>query len=287
MKTYTFLKEYLWLTVASALMAVGIYFFEFLNGFTTGGVSGVSMILGVYFPQLSAGTFMLVINTVLLLMGFLIIGKNFGLKTFYCSALVSVGTYLLERMFPRSAPLTDEPMMEAVFMVVLPSLASAIMFYLGASSGGTDVIAMIIKKFSTLDISKALFVSDFLIVMLLVVVFGIEAWLFSLLGFLARVLTVHLFLKNINTSKYCTVITSPEQKDAICNYITDVLEKSATVSEAFVGAYRNEKKSVLLVALTRRQAGKLKSFAKTLDEQTFIIMSNTSEITGEGFQETL
>lgn len=279
--------EWLYLTLGATLTAVGIYFFEFLNHFTTGGVSGLSMILGAVFPEMSAAGFMLIINLTLLLLGFLIIGKGFGLKTCYCSALISVETFLLEWLFPRTAPLTDEPMLEAVFMILLPSLGGAIIFYLGASTGGTDIIAMIIKKYTSFNISKALFVSDFLIVMLLFLAFGIEAWLFSLFGFLARVLLVNNILSSINTSKYCTVITSPQYRDEICAYITDVLKKSATVSEEFVGAYHNEKKSVLLTALTRRQAVRLKQFARTLDEKTFIIVSNTSEITGEGFYETV
>lgn len=279
--------EYLYLTAAATLTAVGIYFFEFLNHFSSGGISGLSIILGAVFPQMSAASFMLIINVLLLILGFLIIGKDFGVKTCYCSALISVETFLLERLFPLTAPLTDEPMLEAVFMILLPSLGGALIFYLGASTGGTDIIAMIIKKYTSFNISKALFVSDFLIVMLSFWAFGLEAWLFSLFGFLARVLLVNNILSSINTSKYCTVITSPQYRDAICAYITDVLDKSATVSEDFVGAYQNEKKSVLLTALTRRQAVKLKQFAKTLDEKTFIIVSSTSEIMGEGFYETL
>jgi len=285
-KVSTLLKEYTILTAASLGMAAGIYFFEFLNGFTTGGISGISIILGVLFPEWSAGGFMLAINAVLLLLGFLILGKQFGIKTFYCGLLVSLGTYLLERLVPRTSPLTDEPMLETVFMVVIPSLTGAILFYFGASSGGTDILALIIKKLSPLNISWALFVSDLLIVMLLLSAFGIEAWLFSLLGFFARVLLVHFFLNSINAARFCTVITSPEHREALCDYITNELQKSATVSEAFLGAYQNEKKSVLLVALTRRQASRLKAFAKTLDEKTFIIVSGTAEIIGEGFRES-
>ena len=279
--------EYLYLTAAATITAVGIYFFEFLNHFSSGGISGLSMILGAVFPQMSAASFMLIINVLLLILGFLIIGRDFGVKTCFCSALLSVETFLLERIFPFTAPLTDEPMLEAVFMILLPSLGGALIFYLGASTGGTDIIAMIIKKYTSFNISKALFASDFLIVMLSFWAFGLEAWLFSLFGFLARVLLVNNILSSINTSKYCTVITSPQYRDQICTYITDVLEKSATVSEEFVGAYQKEKKSVLLTALTRRQAVMLKKFAKTIDEKTFIIISSTSEIMGEGFYETI
>ena len=283
----TWIREYALLTFASAVMSVGIYFFEFLNGFTTGGVSGFSLILSAYLPKLSAGMIMLTVNLLLLAIGFLVVGKEFGLKTFFCSIAVSFGTLLLELWVPRTAPLTDEPMLETIFMVLLPAFAMAIMFYLGASSGGTDIIAVILKKYFSLNISNALFFSDLLIVFFAFAAFGTEAWLFSLFGFFLRILLINLFLKKINASKYCTVITSPEFRDIICDYITNELKRSATVSEEFIGAYHNEKKSVLLSALTRRQAGKLKEFTKTLDEKILIIISETSEITGNGFREML
>ncbi len=280
-------KQYLWLSIGSTLIAVGVYFFEFLNHFTTGGVSGLSMLLSTLTPKIGAATYMLFINTLLLILGFLLIGKNFGVRTCYCSLLVSVETYLLEKCLPMTAPLTDEPMLEAVLMVVLPSLGCAILFYLDASSGGTDIVAMIIKKYTAFRISKALFFSDLLIVMLLFFVYGREEWLFSLLGFLARILLVNKLLERINTSKFCTVITPPEYRTVLCDFILRELKKGATVGENFVGAYQNRPKNVLLVALKPRQAAKLKQFAKELDANIFIIVSETGEIMGEGFYEAL
>ncbi len=279
--------EWLWLTLGASVMAVGIYFFEILNHFTTGGVSGLSIILAVIIPQIDASTFLLTFNLLLLLIGFLVLGKGFGLKTAYCSALVSLETVFLEHFFARSTPLTDQPMLETAFMVLLPALGGAILFYFGGSSGGTDIIAMILKRRFSISISKALFLSDLFIVMLLGFVFGIEVWLFSLLGFLLRVLLVDRILETVNTSKYCTLIVSPPCTERLCRFITDELEKSATVSEAFEGAYGRQKKSVLLVALTRRQAVRLKHYARTLDENAFMIVTETSEIMGEGFFETL
>lgn len=266
-------------------MAVGIYFFEILNRFTTGGVSGLSIILAAVFPRIDASTFLLFFNLLLLLIGFLVLGKGFGLKTAYCSALVSLETVFLEHFFARSTPLTDQPMLEAAFMVLLPALGGAILFYFGGSSGGTDIVAMILKRRFSISISKALFLSDLFIVMLLGFVFGVEVWLFSLLGFLLRVLLVDRILATINISKYCTLIVSPSSLAPLCDYITNHLEKSATVSEAFEGAYGRQKKSVLLVALTRRQAVRLKHYARTLDPNAFMIVTETSEIMGEGFLE--
>lgn len=288
-------KKFIWrlgewslLTLGASLIAVGVYFFEFLNHFTTGGVSGLSIILERLFPAVSAATFMLGINVALLIAAFLIIGRSFGIRTVYCSALISAETFLLEKFVARTAPLTDQPTLEMLFMILLPTLGAAMLFYFGASSGGTDVVAMIIKKFSPLNISKALFAADFLIVMMLLFCgFGVQTWLFSVLAFLARILLTDTLLKSMNTSKYCTVITPPTHADALVGYILNTLEKSATINRDFVGAYRGDRRTVLLTAMKPRQAAQLKEFAKTLDEEIFIIVSSTHEITGEGFYDTL
>lgn len=273
------------LTLGTLVVAVGVYFFKFPNNFCTGGVSGISVILGAVSPYLSAGSFVLIINLALLLAGFMFIGRGFGFKTAYCSMLLSVAVYVLEILCPLSSPLTSQPILELVFAILFSAVGAAILFYQDASTGGTDIIAMIIKKYASINISKALFFADFIIVMLTALVFGIETWLFSLIGFAAKLLFVNYVLESMNLSKYCTVITSPEYEDEICDYITHTLRKTATVSNSYTGAYNGEQKSVMLVALTRKQAMQLKSFVKALDQKSFIVINNTSEISGRGFHE--
>lgn len=281
------LKEYVLLTLGASMTALGIYFFKFPNHFSTGGVSGLSVILNGIFPQITPGTFVMVINVTLLLLGFLIVGRDFTVKTVYCSLLMSVLTYLLEKVVPMSKPLTGQPMLELVFAILLPAVGSAILFNAGASTGGTDIVAMTIKKYSHVNISVALFCSDFLIVMATVLVFGMEAWLFSLLGFLSKVFVVNNVLEGINMSKYCTVVTSAAYEEEICTFITEKLHKSATYSETFKSAYRHEDKVVLLAALTRRQARELKAFLRSIDKESFVIISNSSDICGKGFREVI
>ncbi len=281
------LKTFLMMTLGTVLMSIGIYFFKFPNNFSTGGVSGISVLLGKLSPVLSAGSFVLIINVALLLIGFLFVGKDFGLKTVYCSLLMSVLIYILEIICPLAAPLTAQPLLELVFAIFLPAAGSAILFNLGASTGGTDIVAMLIKKFASINISKALFCSDFIIVMLVFIVFGVETWLFSLLGFLAKVFMVNNILESFNMSKYCTVITAPAHADEISHYITHTLHKSATRSDAYTGVFQNEPKSVFLTALTRRQAMLLKAYVKSVDPKAFVVLSNTSEIIGKGFREVV
>ena len=134
-------KNFALLTGSTLLIAVGTYFFKFTNNFTFGGITGLAVLVAKS-GLISAGDFNFIVNMLLLLLGFLILGKNFAAKTAYCSILLSVALSLLERICPMNGPLTDQPMLELCFAIVLPALGSAILFNIGASSGGTDVMRL-------------------------------------------------------------------------------------------------------------------------------------------------
>ena len=147
MKIFNILKEYTALTLATCVMNIGIYVFKFPNNFSFGGVSGLSVVLSSAFGVSASGC-NLVINMLLILLGFLFLGRTFGIKTVYVSVLSSVGLSLMERFFPMNAPVTDQPMLELIFAILLPALASAVLFNMDASGGGTDILAMILKKYA-------------------------------------------------------------------------------------------------------------------------------------------
>lgn len=278
------IREFLLLTAGTLMVSVGVYFFKFPNNFSTGGVSGISVILGALLPHVSTGTLVLGINVALLLVGFIVFGRSFGIKTVYCSLLMSLSIYALERVIPLQAPLTTQPMLELVFSVMLPAVGSAILFNLQGSTGGTDVVAMIFRKYTNIDIGKALFCTDFVIATLAGVVFGIETGLFSLLGLLAKALVVDSVIENINLSKYFTIVT--QHPDAVLAYINQELNRSATVLDG-EGAYTHNGCKVILTVLSRGQAVKLRTFLHHTDPHAFIVISNTSEIIGKGFRQTL
>lgn len=280
------LKVFLQMTGGTLLFTIGIYFFKFPNNFSTGGVSGISVILGAV-TTLTPGTYVLIINILLLIVGFIFVGNGFGAKTVYCCVLQSVLTYLLEWIYPMSAPLTSQPLLELLIAIFLTAAGSAVLFNVDASTGGTDIVAMIIKKYANVNISGALLLADCAIVMAVIFVFGMETWLFCAVGFLAKVLFVNTLLESINLSKYCTIIVKPEYEQQICDFITHQLNRSATVSRSFNGAYNNEEKSVLLLVLNRHQTVLLKKFVRALDKKAFIIVTNTSDICGKGFRESM
>lgn len=272
--------EYLMFTIASAVMVIGIYFFKFPNHFSFGGVSGLSIVLAQLLPH-TPGYINLVINIILLILGFVTFGKSFGIKTTYITLLVSFGPSILEKIAPMNGPLTSQPVLELMFAIALPAFASAVFFNLGASSGGTDIVAMVLKKYTKVDIGTALFMSDVIIVILACLVFNVETGLFSLVGLLAKSLVVDETIENINLAKYFTIIcTNPEP---IVDYIMNDLGKGATVYKA-EGAYGHTEKTVILTILKRQQAVELKNFIRRNQPGAFIAITNSSEIIGKGFR---
>ena len=150
------IEEYFVLTVATLILVVGVYVFKFPNNFSFGGVTGIAVVLSAIMPT-TPGNITFIINMALLVLGFIFLGKSFGIKTVYVSVLMSVGLSTAEKWFPMSAPLTSQPVLELIYAIVLPAASSAILFNVGASGGGTDIIAMILKKYTKLNIGGALF----------------------------------------------------------------------------------------------------------------------------------
>ena len=272
-------KNFALLTGSTLLIAIGTYFFKFTNNFTFGGITGLAVLVAKS-GFISAGDFNFIVNMLLLLLGFLILGKNFAAKTAYCSILLSVALSLLERICPMDGPLTDQPMLELAFAIALPALGSAVLFNIGSSSGGTDIIAMILKKYTSIDIGKALLATDFLIALAGCFVFGIETGLYSFLGLAVRSSMVDGFIESLNLSKYFNVVCSTPEP--ICHFINDELHRSATIVDA-KGAFSGEQKYLVLTVLNRFQAVRLRNYIKTAAPDAYLLISNTSEIIGKGF----
>ena len=274
------LKEYSMLTIATILLVVGVYVFKFPNNFSFGGVTGISVILAKVF-HLSAGTYNFIINVALLVLGFIFLGASFGIKTVYVSLLSSLGLSALEKFFPMSHPLTSQPVLELVFAIVLPALSAAILFNMDASGGGTDIIAMILKKYTHFDLGMALFLVEVLITLAAFIVFDPETGLFSFCGLMAKSLVIDSAIENINLCKYFTIICN--NPEPICDFIHTELDRSATVYQA-QGAYSHQNKSVILTVMRRSQAVELRNFVKKTEPTAFIMITNSSEIIGKGFR---
>ena len=273
------LKNFSLLTISTLIMAVGIYFFKFANNFTFGGITGIAVLVTKFLP-ISSSDFSFVVNILLLIIGWIVLGKSFAEKTAYSTILLSVSLSLLERIYPMSHPLTNEPLLELIFAILLPALGSAILFNIGASSGGTDVIAMILKKYTNGDIGKGLMISDLIFTLAGFLVFNVKTGLYSLLGLIMRSALIDNFIESFNRSKYFHVVTS--NATCICDFIQNDLQRGTTIVNA-TGAFTGDDKYIILTVLSPSQAVKLRNFIKEHDPKAFLLISNTSEIIGKGF----
>ena len=273
-------KEFLLMNAGISLVAFGVYFFKFPNNFSTGGVSGLSVLLAKLCPSISAASFVTIFNFLFLILGFIFLNRNFGIRTIYCTIVYSAITKVLEWLFPMSQPFTDQKILELFFAMLLPAIGSAILFNLDASSGGTDILAMIVKKYTAMDIGKALMCSDFLIALSALFVFDAETGLFSLLGLLLKSVLVDYVFESFNLKKSFTIVT--EHPEEICKFINQNLHRGATVWQG-TGSFTHKNHTLILTALSRSQAVQLRRYVKEHDPHAFILVSNTSEIFGNGF----
>ncbi len=271
--------EYGLITVSMMIMTIGVYFFKFPNHFAFGGVTGFSTVVSEL-TRWSASQFTFIANMVLLVLGFLFLGRDFGVKTVYASLVMSAMLPVLERFFPMAQPLTDEPLLELVFAIFLPAVGSAVLFNIGASSGGTDIIAMILKKHTSFNIGTVLLLVDLLSVVMAFFIFDPTTGLFSSLGLMAKSLMIDGVIESINQCKCFSIVC--DDPEPICDYIINTLNRSATIYKA-QGAFTHHPKTVVMTTMKRGQAVKLRNYIRQTEPTAFIQISNSSEIVGKGF----
>lgn len=182
---------------------------------------------------------------------------------------------------PVKAPLTDQPVLELFFAFLLPAAGSAILFNIQASSGGTDIIAKIIKRYTSLNIGKALLVTDAIFTLSTFWVFSSKIALFSLAGLMCKTFMVDSFIEGFNRVKSFTIVTTEPQK--IGDFIKNELHRSATYFTGY-GLFANRECKVFICVVNRYQAVKLRNYIKQVDPNAFISITSTSEIIGKGFR---
>ena len=278
-KKITF-KSFFMMTSGCLMLAAGVYFFKIQNNFVTGGVTGISVILSSFTP-VSAGVWIWLLNIALLIIGFAVLGRETGFKTVYCSMLYSIFTVIFERYVPLESPLTDQLFLELIYAMLLTSIGSALIFDSEASSGGTDIIALILKKFTSVNVGKALLFTDMTVAVSSFFFFGVKIGLYSLLGLFLKAFIVDGVIESLNTCKYFIVITS--KKDEIKDYIMNTLHHGVT-SGTVIGEYTNEEKTMLHTVCRRVEAIRLRKRIKELDPKSFIIITTSNEIIGRGFR---
>ena len=268
------------MALGTALVSIGVYFFKFPNHFSTGGVSGLSILMGQIISFATPAIMNTILNVLFLALGFLVMNRGFGLRTVCCTLLYTGLIQALEWLCPLDGPLTDQKMLELFFSVILPALGAAILFNLSASTGGTDILAMVLRKYTGLDAGLALLLSDVLIAASALLVFDVETGLFSLLGLLFKSLVVDSVIESLNRKKSFMVVT--HDPEPVRKYINETIHRGATLWKG-EGAYTGKEQTIILTALSPHQAMQLRNYLRQHDTHAFMLITNSSEIFGKGF----
>ena len=284
------------MSVGVLLMSISVYFFQSPNSFTLGGVAGIGLVLSKIIPVawLSQAVIMVIINVIILILGLIILGKQCTVKTIYCSLLytgiiwvfeaIDILGYINGTPTPAgeiAAPMTDQTALEFIYMILFFGVGAALVFNCGSSTGGTDIVALIIKKFTKLNVGTSLMIIDFLVVCVAAFTFtSLEVALYSFLALFLKSFLLDGVIESMVKTKYITIITS--KPDEILKYILEVIQHGCTQYDAR-GAYTGEARQILITVCRRSEALKLKAKVKELDPDAFIIITDANEILGKGF----
>ncbi|MGM0471816.1 MAG: YitT family protein [Bacillota bacterium] len=268
--------DYLGLTLGSVLTAMGLVIFLVPNKIAAGGISGLSTVLHYLF-DLPVGLTMLIINTPIFIMGVKVLGSKVGIRTLYSTLVLSLATDYLPPFLPL---LTHDSLLAAIYGGVLAGMGLGVVFRFKGTTGGTDLIAQLIRYYTNLSVGKALLVIDFLIIALAAIVFGAELALYALVALFITSKVIDLIQEGFNVSKGAFIIS--DQAGEIKEIILHNLDRGVTVLEG-KGGYTDANKAVLLCVISRSEVVKLKNLVSDLDDQAFVIITDVHEVLGEGF----
>ncbi len=288
MQTKVTFKNFLSMHIGIVLIALSTYFILVPNHFVTGGMTGLSTILAQELIFLTQSQWLLLLNALVLILGFIFLGKSTGVFTVYCSMgysglmMIFESNNLIEKFSPNGHTLTEEPFMELVVGITLYAIGTAIIFYAGASSGGMDIVALIIQKYTKMDVGRAVLAVNSIIAISSIFVFkDITTGILSLVGLFMNSFIIDTVIDNFNACKYFIVIT--DKPELVAEYIMNTLHHGVTITDA-IGAYTQAKKGMVHTVCRRYEAIKLRQAIKQIDENAFMVVTTSSEIIGKGFR---
>lgn len=272
-------RDFSLITIGVLLVAISVVYFFEPNNITAGGITGLAIVINNYLPYIPIGAMMLIMDTVLYVVAFIIIGSKFGGKSIYSSIVLSTFIYILEKFLPFNV--TNDLMLATIFGTIISALGMAIVFNANASTGGTDIIAKILNKFMHIDIGKGLLIVDFFVTLLGAITFGINAGLYSLLAVIVNGFAIDKVIAGFNVCKEITIIS--HKNDAISKFILEELERGCTFIHG-VGGFTGKDTTLLYTILGRNEFIKLKRFIAEVDKNAFITVGEVHEVMGEGFK---
>ncbi|OON97075.1 MAG: hypothetical protein ATN36_04190 [Epulopiscium sp. Nele67-Bin005] len=276
-------KQYAKIIAGSASVAIGLHYFWAPAQLAGGGVSGLAIVLNAVFPALPISFAVFLLDSFMFTIGFLVLGKSFGIKSITSSFSIVIVMRILEVFSPNMMPLSDDTLILLIFGGLFMAFGQGVIFAQGASSGGTDIVAKIISKYTHLNIGTSLIFADMAVVLFATQVFGISKGLYAALGVLLTSVLIDYFISGFSVERYMMIIpSSPIYGEGISKYILENLERGATTYEA-KGAFSQDKKSVITTIVDRREFIKVKQFIQSYDKDAFVNVQNLHEVLGNGF----
>ena len=262
------------LTAAVAVIAAAVYFFLVPSHTSVSSISGLGIVLSNFVP-LSLSAITMILNVVLLLIGFLTCGREFGAKTVYTSILLPFFIGVLERVFPDIGSLTDSQELDVLCYVLVVSVGLSILFNRNASSGGLDIVAKIMNKYLHMDLGRAMSLSGMCVALSAALVYDKKTVVLSVLGTYFNGLVLDHFIFDHNIKRRVCIITKKEE--ALRHFIIHDLHSGATVYESY-GAYNLEKRREIITIVDKSEYQKLMNFMNREDPQAFITVYTVSDM---------
>lgn len=267
-------RELAILTGAVAIIAAAVYFFLVPSHASVSSISGLGIVLANFVPlPLSAIT--MILNVVLLVIGFLTCGREFGAKTVYTSILLPAFIGLFERLFPNLGSLTDSQELDVLCYILVVSVGLSILFNRNASSGGLDIVAKIMNKYLHMDLGKAMSLSGMCVALSAALVYDKKTVVLSVLGTYFNGLVLDHFIFDNNITRRVCIITKKEEE--LRRFIIEDLHSGATVYESY-GAYNMQKRREIITIVDKAEYQKLMSYMNREDPQAFITVYTVSDM---------
>ncbi|XCP85955.1 YitT family protein [Roseburia hominis] len=271
------LKEYAVIIIGMFIISAGIYYVMMPGGFVLGSLAGLVVVL-VNFIPLSVSTLTFILNVILLLIGFVCIGKEFGGKTVFASMLLSVYLWIFERLTPKVSPLTGDILIDMLCFLLMLCFGQALLFNVNASSGGLDIVAKLLNKYLYLDLGKAVMFVGFATAATSILIYDRKVLVVSLLGTYLSGIVLDNFIDGFHMRKRVCIISQNYQ--AILDFIFKDLNRGATLYSAY-GGLNHEEKVEITTILEKNEYGRLLAYIHENDPTAFMTVSSVGEVIGK------
>lgn len=272
-----FIKEYSIITLGIFIISMAVYFFMIPSNVIVGSLSGLVIVLANFVPlPISVMTFIL--NALLLVIGFIFIGKEFGAKTVYTSIMLPVFLFVFEKIVPNNKSLTGDILIDTICYILVVSVGLAMLFNANASSGGLDIVAKIVNKYLHVEIGKAMTITGMCVAVSSILVYGTKEVILSILATYVNGIVIDNFIGGFNIRKRVCILS--DHYEVVQKFITEELKRGVTLYTA-MGGYNKTERIEIVTILTQNEYGKLLEYLHTVDMRAFVTVSTVNEVIGE------